>query len=721
MRIYLLVIAHIRCSTDLSVHEAPIAPAEDAIMLAETEYETKVRAKFGTLVPLLPIPAEPLKPSSTFLRIISNAAHSQMRAWMISQGMADDEHPISAPYAMYDGEILPDGTRIRLSHPWSPISRRPYVVVFEAIYPGRGPVILKYQSNCDYPASPSNDLVRDYRFQVMLKGTGICPSVFFLSPPAKFPNFKTPKLSFELNHGHWIDCARHPRSHVRYMLMEKLSETVWDQVKKAHLIPSLDRFYMGLQLIENLIPKLMKLHTEMRTVHADVHPGNLVVLSDGTYGLFDFGLAFFVDEYGPGQARPNPAKWYAHCYYSHYNIMGYRFSPRDDVYKVLSSAAILMVGMPLFDECKSFEANVDGIHMFHRNMNLFDYRDFIDTIPFVDATNDVTQAIKDHLFMMLHLARSVDDVALVPDYDEILRHASAIRRLSQGGTQSESLSVPEIDLAQPRVQTDGFTLTLGRELMWAFSQSKMIRDLPPGCQLPENLTFLENPGAIFKLTAHTRSGFNSGTRSEGHSTNMKVSVHRVSDFEATALTLFAPFDLVERLSPTNADSCGDSVAYTRSGFGLNSIGGLSSVKIASVARSGVTLLKYVHLFGGLLGNSPYVEFLTLNTGDNKPSLRFRKLPNTFEMYVDPISGRHVSKCAAGWESDGCGSRRMDMENLALFLAETIDEETMPGDLKFALRSFGQEAMELDFFSQPEYAKWEKTFEDLELSLNTAIP
>ena len=668
----------------------------DPVLEAEMDYIR--RSTFDHPLALLPLPVG--KPASTLFVVPPGSrqgTHSGITGFLAAQLETDALNPDSAPLAMYDGDILPGNRRVKLGRR---ISGTKFVLVNEIVDHTDsvdGIAVIKYQSSCESPNSPFNVILRDYWFQRILAGTNICPKVYFVSPPAKFPKFKTPKLNFRLDETEWTKCANHPRSHIRYMVMEKIPTTVWGLLNQRGAALE-ERFRLGLQLIDDLIPKLKRMHTELGIgiVHADLHPGNIVQLRDDSFGLLDFGLAFFRDEYGPrDRARERSPKGFAHCFYSHYNIMGYRFGPRDDVFKALLSAAFLMTNSELYGECMKFQTNPNGMYLFHRNGNFFNFKNTLISQAGVAGENgEIEQAIVKHLEMTLVLARSVNGVDDLPNYDEITRHASAVRSIIDyvgGGipVPPELLMVPEIEL--PIVTS--VRLDRAERVFSAFSKSTNT----PKCPALTAAASLKFPHRM-----EDRIVFAEGRLT---STTGGFSRTALSDFEHRLMNLLESEGVVERLSPAEGltDDCSGRLVFRTTADGINKRH-MSDMNIGAIfASSIIGLLKTVHSLGLVLGSQLAVYDMTFDLETNKKLLLMR-IPRSVRMFVDPWTGRHAAECASWETSDECPTRKTDLQTVAQILTQLL-----PDYFVETTNAFAAYAGTLNAVDEPEYDYWRSEF------------
>lgn len=337
----------------------------------------------------------------------------RMRDLVHEQIRQDGVNFASAPYLLYDSELLPGPVRIELDRD-PPIALNVDVTVYGI----RGQNwVIKYQSNCRSLNQSMMDLERDFMFLGKVEFLKVSPAPVFLSPPVKLPAFRTPKTRFTMIDHEYETCAADVRSYVRYMVMERAGATVWHYMTDMALTAIRDRFRLAIKMAMNVIENLEKIHS-IGVVHGDIHPGNLVRLQDDRFGLIDFGRAFFEADMSHAKAS-----FSTHCYLSHWNLQGHRFGFRDDVYKTLLAASFIAVP-GRYDDCVALgatEAKRSDLITMHANDGLFHPKN---EESFKIAFPDITKraSIRLSLWNALKVARSVPSVEIRPDYSGIITH-----------------------------------------------------------------------------------------------------------------------------------------------------------------------------------------------------------------------------------------------------------------------------------------------------------
>ena len=402
---------------------------------AENDRQIVARAgATGILDKLVPLPEFPPISAHPFkvprLPEKDAALHPRIREMLAAQLARDAQWPDSAPYLLYDSEILGDGTRIQIG---DTISQKEDVMVFHlsSSHPAlpAPKKVIKYQSNCYSLNSALLDLERDYWFLKEVEHLGISPKAVFLSPPGDLPSFVTPKIAFETGLDALRECAEHPRAYIRYMVMDMIPETVWKLLHKnvGHWG---DRFFLAMNMAISLIEKLERLHA-IGIIHGDVHVDNIAKLDAGdtNFGLIDYGKAFFDDEY---KDKSNYSHWDSHCFLSSNNLKNVRFGFRDDVYKTLLAAGFLMTKTALYNHCIGLGPKRVDLIQFHETYFLFD-APRVDSIYTAFPLLSVEQrgAIRGRLANALALSRSVVDVRDKPDYGGIVRNLKEAVQLAR--------------------------------------------------------------------------------------------------------------------------------------------------------------------------------------------------------------------------------------------------------------------------------------------------
>jgi hypothetical protein len=288
--------------------------------------------------------------------------------------------------------------------------------------------VLKYQTDCD-KGTPIHPILRDYYFLQKLGDTSLVPKVYYISPPTPMIETVTPKTSFAMTRAERTECVSKKNRAVRFMIMEHIHEDMYALMKRKGA-PNLKA---ALQIMGNLVRGLWEMHSR-GIVHGDIHPGNIgFVLNkdskeEGRLVFFDFGSAFHIEEKVGKPDKDGESMSYIHCLYSHWNLEGFRFGFRDDVFKAMMVGAFLMNGPGWMDYCVALEKKPIEMLEFKRDSFLFEYPKgpkLAAKIPGFRSNSKKFKALKQLLTNVLALAREPHDVNDHPNYAEICTHIDA--------------------------------------------------------------------------------------------------------------------------------------------------------------------------------------------------------------------------------------------------------------------------------------------------------
>lgn len=289
----------------------------------------------------------------------------------------------------------------------------------------RPELVLKYQVSC-WNWDRVHPLVRDYIFLKSLATLGVVPRVYYLSPPVRMlaaPSLKT-RFRMSLHDRHM--CARQPGAAVRFMVMERVIGSAWPLTQhEGSLGDSLTFIICALESI--------RIIHDRGIVHGDVHVGNIALMlgrqRSTKIGFLDFGLAFIADEMEHKPDMRSAPMTENHCYFSHWNIEGFRFSYRDDVFKILMVGAWIINGPAWRAHCYALELDAGAMVAWKRKGYLFQVPGGWNT--FAAYPRDVRYEIHEHLRTTLDLARSVDELDGRPPYSRMIAALTAARLLTR--------------------------------------------------------------------------------------------------------------------------------------------------------------------------------------------------------------------------------------------------------------------------------------------------
>ena len=355
--------------------------------------------------------------SSSFLASL----HPQLHSMAIRQKDYDFANAAHAPMLDYDGDVGKDSKgRIVPFTLSSVIARTKTSTVFGVNeFPN---LVVKYQVNCEW-LGKIHPLARDFWFMQALDGTGIVPKTLFLSPPVKFENRTNTKTDFRMMEAKRDACERDPRSSVRYLVMERISGTVYDLISQWRdaPVPFETAVLFGIKLLQAL-----RVMHQKGIVHGDIHAGNVGITQreDGNsyITLIDFGHADLAEYPEARPARVREPWTHVHHSFGIYELDGYESSYRDDVYRAIEIVAILLNGPAYYDF-------ITGLDRDHARLRKFKLHDFIfsNMVPGIDpfAALTTTESNKAEILLcfkrLLQLARNLDKTDKALAHDDIIK------------------------------------------------------------------------------------------------------------------------------------------------------------------------------------------------------------------------------------------------------------------------------------------------------------
>jgi hypothetical protein len=294
--------------------------------------------------------------------------------------------------------------------------------------------VLKYVGDCGtWERETIHPLLRDAWFLWELEATNLVPKVLYASPPAPMTSEVSRKTDFELSLTDRERCMRFGDRTVRFMIMERIDKDLYKLVGNSRLSVK-----NSLLLTRLILQGIGKMHAQ-GIVHGDIHPGNIGLLSIATESdpsaarlvFIDFGNAFYAEENIGKPALIREPMSFVHCLFSHWNLDGFRFGYRDDVFKALMVGAFLMNGFGWTRFCMSLATNGAKMMEFKRDSFLFEYPggSSLASLMGKSQTSDTVARIRAYLSEALFIARQPIHVDSVPDYAGIIAHLDAAYNL----------------------------------------------------------------------------------------------------------------------------------------------------------------------------------------------------------------------------------------------------------------------------------------------------
>ena len=274
--------------------------------------------------------------------------------------------------------------------------------------PGR---VIKYQLNCDLFERKVHPLIREYWYMNEAHAKGLAPAALFLSPPSFACDSQEGKCEFEISSEDYEYC-RGRNATLRYLIMEQAAGVSLHQFRRAYFVRSEGAvgFKNAISIGAKLLDLVRQLHTEANIVHGDIHTPNVMIdwnseTSNFTLQLIDFGSAFykFAEPLPENQVRKSGH--YYHHFYTIWQMLGFHWSARDDVLKVLHTIAHLMHPWIYFRYEKQIaEAGFQMLKDWKLNQNWFSSPLF-DPLENVKLSKKDRQLVEIILDEILHRAR----------------------------------------------------------------------------------------------------------------------------------------------------------------------------------------------------------------------------------------------------------------------------------------------------------------------------
>ena len=356
--------------------------------------------------------------------------HPKIHEIVVAQRTVDDSYPETRPYLAFDGEIIKFGPNndeqvLYLANKW--LRSLKTDDSFTGEYQVTARVLnfenysITYRVNCDDLNSNMISFQREYGLSSLGPKLGIGPGAIWLSPAVKLPKWRSAKLSFTLGKDEYRECANDPRSHVRFMVVDKRVTNAKYILGRDYLdkLTNLERLRLGIEVGIDLLSKLERLH-DFGVVYGDVRPWTIQHFTNN--GVVELGFAglyraFFDGEEGQGITD----EFSDPCDLTHWNINDdSRVGYRDDVLNVLLLSAWMFTGE--VDLSFSFDVTrtLEDIARWKGSAFVFDFPEKGYLISDIDRDNGAL--IKQALGLALEVARSVAAVDQKPNHPAIIEH-----------------------------------------------------------------------------------------------------------------------------------------------------------------------------------------------------------------------------------------------------------------------------------------------------------
>ncbi len=285
-------------------------------------------------------------------------------------------------------------------------------------------LLIKYQADCEESTIELHPLIAEWWNGKEAFEAGVSPELLFLSPPIPFTSSLSFERRFVIPKKHLDSCLANSAT-LRFLVMKEI-EGAKDLFAYAALFPGyVVPFNYAMTIGKLVVEKFKVLHTIL--VHGDVHPGNILVSLNGT----EIERVWIIDF---GRSRPNePADpkpivqpfHYFHPALSPWQILGYEWAARDDVYNFIRALALVMNGPPYAHHesrlMKGGRANVMGWkqygYIFTIPIRLGEMMSSRTPFEFLPRERRVTA--RNALWRIVSKVRSLEQVNAIPPYDEI--------------------------------------------------------------------------------------------------------------------------------------------------------------------------------------------------------------------------------------------------------------------------------------------------------------
>jgi hypothetical protein len=318
--------------------------------------------------------------------------------------------------------------------------------------------VIKYQSNGRTilaTGSELHPLLREYWISKYVDEEGakwmlahdpespqyqVSPRVFFVSPPSALLREKTSKTDFAMDSHSRLRSIRAGAT-VRYMIMERTGSNLEDFMSLHDESTHRVDFKLGMRILHQLISRLRVLHS-INLIHGDVHMGNVVRALGGDrdqFLLIDYGMASFYDPARPlpeGRVNaPQDGSLFGSSILTHWQMMGFEKSFRDDVLRAMMTVGRTINGVPyiqLVQEVEQSPRGLESLADYFGSGNLFttpgpEGFDPVDEVP--GLSEEARDVIREKLAEMLGHVRGIDSVNAKPDHDLLLGIINHIQTL----------------------------------------------------------------------------------------------------------------------------------------------------------------------------------------------------------------------------------------------------------------------------------------------------
>jgi hypothetical protein len=280
----------------------------------------------------------------------------------------------------------------------------PTTAVFEVVSPPD--LVVKYQIS--YSGDDLFKMIRDAFFADFFSSKQISVGAIYVSPGVALGNQRSRKTPFPPS-------GDTDSNTVRFLVTQDAGSSLyqWVKAQDAQRLP----VNVSVRIVLDLLDMLREMHSS-GVVHGDIHPGNVMMNSPngGNIRLIDFERTLLHHELVVKKSN----RRFAHCLMSPWEMEGWAYSYRDDVFRALIVAAYLIGGTEWLSHCRAMEQNGDNpsMHEWMKQGSIFD-------IPNKFSLT-VSDQVRSQLEDALQIAREPYHPLAIPRYDEISRTLNTI-------------------------------------------------------------------------------------------------------------------------------------------------------------------------------------------------------------------------------------------------------------------------------------------------------
>ena len=279
--------------------------------------------------------------------------------------------------------------------------------------PSRPDLLIKYQVQCADIGTELHPSLREAWFMNDANRSNLAPAIISVSPPTHVCLEQEGKCMFSMPRAKFAECVENGGI-VRYTIMNNLSGCSIREYRDIHAARNgAMKFRHAVGIGAAIVEALQRLHLRAHVVHGDIHAGNIMLYDKGGgedmfLALVDFGMASAYSRLLPEHPIRRLGGWRS-AMNTHWQIEGYAWAARDDLFKTIHLVAHLMNPHRYHEiELRMQLDSFGELVGFKRRGNLFQ----LDSFDPVEAIGDSVFAenksrIRESLDEILRLVRNV--------------------------------------------------------------------------------------------------------------------------------------------------------------------------------------------------------------------------------------------------------------------------------------------------------------------------